>query len=371
MGAGCAGQGPAPTPGPEGPAPEAEDPADPDPDPEAPAERPEPTTPERYYWAYVASDGPDVVSRLRFGPDGAVYEKAISVGSMPERPDGIGELAVSPDGSHWYLSLTGGANLGSVWKYETGTDRMTRRVQLQGAPGSLSLTPDGRSAYVTVGPEGDSGPAAVAELTAADLVEAGRLATCRGGRANRVDPTGRWQYSVCRTDDVLVEISTAERRVTRTLRLAPDGRCGPVELALSPDGDELYVACADSRRVLVLERDDLDLRHRVELDGEPGALATTPDGDRLLALVMDGPALAVIRPDDGEVVARIPLSEPRPTALTVSDDGRYAFVALRGREGAPRSVVEVVDLRAFVGVATLEVPEGATSAAFWRSVAGR
>lgn len=366
LGWGCAGGRQAPSPGPE---PGAEpDAAETETEPEA---RPEPVPPDRYYWTYVASEAADVVSRLRFGPGGAVYEKGIRVGSMPGRPDGLGELAFSPDGAHWYLTVAGGATPGSVWKYETGTDRMAGRIQLQGSPGSVALSPEDGSAYVTLGPDGGAGPAAVAVLRAAEMAEAARMATCREARASRMHPSGRWQYSVCRADDRLVEVSTDAPGVSRTARLTGDGRCGPADLALSEDGDRLYVACGAGRSLLVLERDDLELERRTGLGAEPVDVAVVPGDGRLLILLDDEQALVVLDDEGEEVRARIPLSAPRPSSLSVSDDGRYAFVTLRGRPGAPRSTVEVVDLVAMTGVATIEVPEGASASAFWRSVAAK
>lgn len=372
LGSGCAGQRPAPGPGP-GPGPDRapEEPGAAAPEEEA-AERPAAALPaDRYYWAYVASDGPDMVSRLRFGPDGAVFEKAIPVGTVPDEPDGVGELALSPDGSHWFLTLGGGATAGGVWKFETGSDRMLGQVRMRGTPASLALAPDGRLAYVTVGPPGGTGPATVSVLRAGQLAEAARMATCREGRASQIHPGGEWQYSVCQADDLLVEVAAAGPRVSRTVRLSDDGRCGPVDLALSPEGDRLYVPCAASGELLVLDREELGLRRRVTLEGRPVDVEVTPRQGRVLVLLEEGPSLAVLEPGEGEISARIPLSTPRPTSMAVSDDGRYAFVALRGRPGSGRSTVELVDLTGLAGVATVEVPEGATSTAFWRSVARR
>lgn len=369
LGWGCAGQRPTPAPGPEPaePAPEAAAAVDAE-------DRPEPALPDgRYYWAYVASDEADMVSRLRFGPDGGVFEKAIPVGTVPDHPDGVGELALSPDGSHWFLALSGGGRQGGVWKFRTGTDRMAGQVKLRGAPASLSLAPDGSTAYVTVAPPGGTGPATVAAIRAGRLAEASRTATCRGSRASRVHPDGGWQYSVCRADDLLVEIETSGPRVSRTVRLADEGRgrCGPVDLALSPAGDRLYVPCGASGELLILDREELGLVRSVTLGGRPVDVEVTPGDGRVLVLLEEGPRLAVLEPDRDEISARIPLSAPRPTSVAVSDDGRYAFVTLRGRPGAPRSTVELVDLAGLAAVATVEVPEGAVSAAFWRSLAGR
>lgn len=368
LGAGCAGRTPEAEPGP-GAEPEAAPGA-----PEAeigPEERPEPVPPDRYYWAYVASDGPDIVSRLRFGPGGVAHERSISVGSVPGRPDGIRELAVSPDGSHWFLAVGGAAAPGRVWKYETGSDRGAGQLRLRGTPDGLGVTPDGTRIFVTAGPPDGTGPATVAVVRTGALTEAARMATCRGGRSSGLHPDGRWQYSVCRIDDLLVEVSVEESRVTRTVRLSADGgeSCGPVDLALSPDGERLHVACGSGGELLVLDRDDLEIRRRVRLEGRPASVDVIPGDGRVLVLVEEEPALLLLGPDGDGPSARIPLSDSRPSSLAVSDDGRYAFVALRGRPGAPRSTVEVVDLRAMVGVATIEVPEGATSAAFWRSVA--
>ncbi|MCZ6915209.1 MAG: YncE family protein, partial [Gemmatimonadetes bacterium] len=82
-----------------------------------------PPPPEANYWIYVANESSDIVSRVRFGPDGIEEEKTISVGWHPADLDGAHGLFVAPTGDHWYLSLAHGRPFGTIWKFETGTDR--------------------------------------------------------------------------------------------------------------------------------------------------------------------------------------------------------------------------------------------------------
>ena len=61
--------------------------------------------PDANYWIYVANESSDLVSRVRFGPDGIEEEKTISVGWHPADLDGAHGLFVAPTSNHWYLSL--------------------------------------------------------------------------------------------------------------------------------------------------------------------------------------------------------------------------------------------------------------------------
>jgi len=74
------------------------------------------------YWVYVANESSDLVSRVRFGPDGAIEEKTISVGIKPADLDGAHGLTVSQAGDYWYVTLAHGTPYGKVWQYRTGTD---------------------------------------------------------------------------------------------------------------------------------------------------------------------------------------------------------------------------------------------------------
>lgn len=355
-------------------------------DPEA---RPEPETPVRWYWAYVANRESDVVSRIRFGPEGAAYEKSIDVGVMPDATDRPLGIDVSPDGRHWYVTTSPGRRMGRVFKYETGGDRLVGSANIGSTPGAASLAPDGAEAWVTdPGDDGEGGSAALSVIRTDSLREVARVpAVCGTSRGSRVARSGDRAYVTCAGRDLLVEIDAGERRAVRALRLADGGAevvpgdrlpapgagggsrggtpsCEPG--AMETGDGRLWVACTKSGEVVELDAGSLRVRRRLAVGSGPSALARSPEGSLLLAANADGGSLSVIHLGAGRELTRLETSRPSPRGIAVSDDSRYAFVA-NASEGARRSTVDVFDLVALARVAEVQVEHGSVGVAFWRS----
>src|SRR5260221_12316248 len=100
------------------------------------------------YTLYVSSESGDMVTRIEVGPAGWRKVKEIPVGVMPTDLDGPHNVAVSPDGRFWYVSLAHGTPFGGVWKYATGTDSLVGHAQVGMFPTTIGLSPDGDWAYV-------------------------------------------------------------------------------------------------------------------------------------------------------------------------------------------------------------------------------
>lgn len=367
-------------------------PPEPEPDvsAETPDTRPEPETPGRWYWAYVANRESDVVSRVRFGPKGGAYEKSVQVGVMPGETDGPVAVRVSPDGDHWYLATEPASPVASLFKYETGSDRRVAAASVGASPSAVDLTPDGMEAWISGAAADasgrDGGGSTLSVVRTDSLRQVAMLRICSRPRAGRVARSGDRVWVACEADDLLVEIRPPDRRVVRGLRLTPGaerripgdrlplaggGRSRGAEPACRPadlvtDDDRVWVACPASDEVVEVDAGDLEVRRRYRVGAGPVALALVPDADLLLAANRDGGTLSVVDVDDGREVARLGTSRARPRGVAVSDDGRYAFVS-NAAESSMRSTVDVFDLRAMVRVAEVEVEHGAAGVAFWRS----
>src|SRR5678815_2530173 len=100
------------------------------------------------YTLYVSSESGDVVSRIEVGPNGWRKVREVSVKLIANELSGPHNVAVSPDGRFWYVSIAHGTPYGAVWKYTTGSDSLIGRVKVGMFPTTIGLSPDGEWAYV-------------------------------------------------------------------------------------------------------------------------------------------------------------------------------------------------------------------------------
>jgi len=109
----------------------------------ASAQNPAPAPPARTYFVYVVSEAVDQIQLLRFGPGGLTLDHTVTTGMMPTDVDGPHGVAVAADGKHYFVSLGHGAPYGSLWKYTTGDDKPSGRVELGLFPATVAVSPDG------------------------------------------------------------------------------------------------------------------------------------------------------------------------------------------------------------------------------------
>jgi DNA-binding beta-propeller fold protein YncE len=343
--------------------------------------------PERDYLVLVAAEAVDEISLVRFGPAGAHIEHQHRIGLNRVDPDGPHGVAVAPDGRHYYVTTGHGTPHGHLWKYRTEDHTVAGRVELGLFPASLQVSPDGHYAYVVnFNLHGDMVPSSVSVVSTAQMVEIARLQTCTMPHGSRTNPEGTRHYSACMMDDVLVEIDTGELEVVRHfvltaggehgLRGAPaghgghanaaGGQCSPTWAATSPDGRRVYVACNAANDIVEIDAEAWTLLRRIPAGDGVYNLAVTGDGRLLVATNKRGNSVSVFEIASGRELARIPTLRPVVHGVAISDDSRYAFISVEGRGSMP-GTVEVVDLRALVRVAAVDVGQMAGGIDFLRS----
>jgi len=321
-----------------------------------------------HYWVYVADEASDQVSRVRYGPDGAVVEKTIPVGIMPADLDGPHGLAVSPDGHWWYVTTAHGTPWGRLWKFRTGTDSLAGSVQLGLFPSTIGLTPDGGEALVAnFDLHGDVVPSTVSAVaTGPVLAEMGRIGACPRPHGVRVGPDGLRAWFTCVATDSLVEVSVPGSRVARSVRVTvPGGACQPTWAEPSADGAHVYVACNGDSTVVELETEGLTVTRRIAVGRHPYNLEATRDGRWLLATDKGGRAVSLVDLDRGVEAARMATSRPLPHGVVATPDSRFAFVSDEA-VGATPGAVDVFDLEKKKRVASVEVGLQPGGIDFWR-----
>jgi hypothetical protein len=365
-----------------------------------PGSAPRAAVAEREYAAYVVSESADRVARVVWGPQGARVERERSVSTRPHELNGPHGVAVSPDGRYYYVSLGHGTPFGYLWKLRTANDEVVGRVMLGLFPATVDVTPDGQFAFVSnFNLHGDHVASSISKVHLPTMAEVARTETCVMPHGSRVTPDGTRHYSVCMMDDLLVEIDVATGEVARLFSVAP-GRegparpqtgqghhgahepeaphaahadepaqgaateCAPTWAHPGPDGVLVYVACSRSAEVLEIDTRTWSLVRRFPTGENPYNVDVTPDGRLMLVTRRHRaePFTEIIDLRSARTVARIEHSTTLPHGIAITADSRYAFVSVEGR-GAEPGKVDILDLRAFQRVASVEVGQQAAGIA--------
>ncbi|MBK7904989.1 MAG: YncE family protein [Gemmatimonadetes bacterium] len=345
------------------------------------------------YRAYVLSESVDQVAVVRFDGRTAAIERTTTVGMSLMDPDGPHGVAVAPDGRHYFVSTAHGTPDGSLWKFRTDTDAPVGRVELGSFPATVQVSPDGFFAWVVnFNLHGEMVPSSVSVVETSAMVEVARITTCTMPHGSRLNAAGTRHYSACMMDEELVEIDARTFAVSRHFFLtkgkemgmtgAPPRRgaeahaghdigghgmeppkpgdvgCSPTWAQPSVDGARVWVACNKSSELVEIDVASWSLVRRLPAGDGIYNLAVTHDGTRVIATNKRGQSVSVFDAASGKELARIATSRRVVHGVAVTTDDRYAFVTNEG-VGSEKATVDVIDLRALVRVATVEVGQQA------------
>jgi YVTN family beta-propeller protein len=308
-------------------------------------------------------------------PPAHVVANAV-VATIPTKGFGTA-IAVSPDGSRAYVTVQGGVHVidtaaarvtrtiatgdtphaialsrdGSrgyavdllqqdFWILDLGAGRVSSRLSLGARstpvlrPG-VALSPDGRTAYVTVSQRQGQGfdtlqiidtqgggtrqrgldfhPGQLAADASGLLWITGCVGLCSDGTLHLIDPAGIG--AIAKID----------------LPSIPGG------IALTPGGRRAIVANGLAGSVSIFDVAKRSLLATIPIGAEPLGVAASPDGRRIYVTTFQSAALSAIDVATNHVVATAPLGEG-PRAIAVSPDGTRAYVTHSSQK------VSVVDL---------------------------
>lgn len=376
-----------------------------------------PTTPDKSYLFFVASEGSDEVALMRFDATGLRVEHRtlfkIVPGQLESPPDvfterfagldtttvavgrsyslssahgfsvdalmsGPRHLTIGRDGRSYYVTTARGFAGGELLAVRIAADSaptsqppdtILGRESLAGVPGAAQITLDGGYAWVvTSTPASESRASWLAVVYLPSMVEAGRIPICSGAPSSRFSADGRVHYSLCDGDDGLIEIDARAIRVSRHLALSgvASRRCAPSGLAVLTDGSRIFVACQQSNEILEIDARSWVVTRRVAIARSPGELAVTGDGKTLVVINATSQAISVVDLAAGGKTVALALSHHAPAAVAIGPDDRYAFVTFAGA-GTEPGTVEVIDLSRRVVVASLDFGRRLAGIAFWKS----
>jgi YVTN family beta-propeller protein len=175
-------------------------------------------------------------------------------------------------------------------------------------------------------------------------------------------PDGKQLFVACATADRVLAFDLAAERVSGSIAVpAP-----PLGLALSPDARRLFVTCAGPRStVCVIDVASLKVLKRIPAGHTTMAPVCSPDGKILYVCDRFNDCVGVIDLKAQKEVARIPVPrEPVATALT--PDGKTLFIANhlpagRADQDEVTACVSVIDTAARNTTGNIQLPNGSTT----------
>jgi DNA-binding beta-propeller fold protein YncE len=346
------------------------------------------------YWVKLVCESSDQVATVRFGPQGAKLEKTTETRILQSDISGPHGIAFSPDKKNFYVSIGHGRPYGTAVKYTSADDKVVGQVGLGLFPATVDVSPDGNFLYVVnFNLHGDMVPSSVSVVDTEKMLEVARIPTCVMPHGSRVTRDGSRQYSACMMDDLLVEIDAERMKVTRTFRLSagkeqgftgmaprtetgamPAGHagmnrnastCQPTWAQPSVDGKLIFAACNKSNEIVEVESASWSLVKRIPAANGVYNLGVSPDGKLLIATNKRDASASIFAVESGKELAKIPTKRKVVHGVAISPDSRYAFVTVEG-VGEEPGTVEIIDLEAKKGVASVDTPPQAAGIDFWK-----
>jgi len=314
------------------------------------------------YYVYVANESEDTVSLVRFDGNQAETVKTIPVGNILTEIEGPHGLTISPDGTHWYVSLAHGQPYGSVVKYRTDTNEKVGSATLGLFPATMHISPANGLLYaVNFNLHGAMEPSSVSVVDPVHMIEVGRVNTGIMPHGSRLSPEGDWHFSVSMMDGMLHKIDATSLKLTQRLQVGSR----PTWVEHHPHTEHVYIAENGGHAIVEVDLASWEITRKIPAEGAPYNLAVTPDGHHIVVTLKGADAIGIYDIQTGEEVARIPSSRRIPHGVVISPDGRYAFVSSESIGSKP-GALDVIDLHTKVLVASTDVGQQAGGIAFWK-----
>ena len=327
----------------------------------ATAQNPAPAAPAGFrYRLYVVSESGDIVTQLAW--DGATLTtlKTVPVGIMPADIDGPHNITLSPDGRSYYVTIAHGTPYGSLWKMAVDGDTLLGRAPVEMFPTTISVTPDGELAFVANSDFYGDHPRTnlVSVIYTPQMTPLTNVAACDMPHGVKVNHAGTFVYISCMNSDEVLEIDRQSLGITRRHKTGAAmgmGGCMPTFVSLSADDKRLYVACNHGNSLQVIDAATLTLVKEIPTGAGAYNVEPSPDGKWVIVTNKKAQSVSVISADSLVEVARVPTTKKIPHGVAFSPDGRYAFISQESI-GVDPGAVDVLDLTTRTKVATAPVP---------------
>lgn len=221
-----------------------------------------------------------------------------------------------------------------------GSLAVTQTVPVGRRPRGITLNADGSRLYVCA-----SDDDRIEIYDTASMAKVGEIPSGLDPEQFVLHPDDRQLYIANENDDVVTVVDTAFRHVIGQIDVGVE----PEGMAVSPDGRIVINTSETTNMVHWIDTASLTLIDNTLVDQRPRDGVFTRDGKSLWVSSEIGGTVAVIDVNSREVVRTISfriggISADRiqPVGIELTQDGRYAFVAL-----GPANHVAVIDARTY------------------------
>ncbi len=189
--------------------------------------------------------------------------KTIKVGNGPI------DLTITPNGRTLYVSVVGPdfRKDGAVTPVNVATNKAGKAIKVGASPGVIAITPGSRFAYVANNGSGTVTAIRVATNTAIKQIKTGAVP-----EVIAITPNGRIAYVSNQGTNTVTAISTVTNKVIKQIKVGK----GPGAIAITPNGRTAYVAVGNA--VVPIRVATNTALRPIKVRIPPAAIAITPDG---------------------------------------------------------------------------------------------
>ena len=341
------------------------------------------------YYVYVTAESDDEVSIIKFDGKEASEFKKIPVGVWPQENEGPHGITVDPNGKFWYLSLAHGNPFGTLYKYSTETNKVVGKTQLGLFPASMQISETTGLLYcVNFNLHGDMKPSSVSVVDPESMIEIKKITTGSMPHGSRISANGLFHYSVAMMSDELFEIDAISLKVNRTLKLNVNNSSmhhsgemnhseemnhsmmnhsviKPTWVIPHPTNNKIYIAANGSNEIIEVDKDSWSIENRFETGNGPYNVEISPNGKLFVVTYKGDGSTAIWDIESKKELKVIKNTRKVSHGVAISSDSKFAFISVEGIGGEP-GTVDVIDLKSFSKVSSVNIGKQAGGIAFWK-----